>query len=144
MQAGLPSPLQIRHPLSVQADRGQDGSLRARCCTTPGDPGLFRRLAYHLVINNFTDPQSLEGLTIESCASFLNGPHETTAMLRSIATGTSIAEENRNSEAAARTVEFRWAAGSIKMADAWAVTEHMDADTIKVRRPWHFFQGHTP
>ena len=50
-------------------------------CATPGDPGLFRRLAYHLVINNFTDPQSLEGLTIESCASFLNGPHETTAML---------------------------------------------------------------
>ena len=28
-------------------------------CTTPGDPGMFRRLAYHLVINNFTDPQSL-------------------------------------------------------------------------------------
>ena len=59
-------------------------------CAAAGDAGLFRRLVYHPVFNNFTDPQSLEGLKIESFASFLNGARETIAMLRSIATGTKI------------------------------------------------------
>ena len=31
------------------------------------DPGIFRRLAYHLVMNNFTVPHSLEGLKVDFC-----------------------------------------------------------------------------
>ena len=29
------------------------------------DPGIFRRLAYHLVVNNFTIPHSPEGLRVD-------------------------------------------------------------------------------
>ena len=59
--------------------------------TTQVNPGLFRRLAYHLVMNNFTVLQALEGLNIESCASFIDGVYEATSMNRAIATGTRIA-----------------------------------------------------
>ena len=103
-------------------------------CTAPGDAGLFGRLAYHLVFNNFTDPQSLEGLKIESFAPCVNGVHETTAMLRSIATGTKIAEDIRTCEAAARTTKFRWTACSVKMVNAWEVTEHWDKHYL--HRAW--------
>ena len=34
---------------------------------TEADPGTFRRLAYHLVMNNFTVPQELEGLKVDAC-----------------------------------------------------------------------------
>ena len=36
-------------------------------------------------------------------------------------------------------MEFRWAAGSIKMADAWAVTEHWDKHYL--HRAWMRIQS---
>ena len=71
-------------------------------CTTQAETGIFRRLAYHLVMNNFTEPQSLEGLDIKIFDPFLDGPQDTTAIVRSIATGNRVAEEIRNREATAR------------------------------------------
>ena len=49
------------------------------------DPGIFRRLAYHLVMNNFTVPHSLEGLRIDLCKSFIKTVHEGAILARAIA-----------------------------------------------------------
>ena len=93
---------------------------------TEADPGIYKRLAYHLVMNNFTVPQSLEGLKVESCGSFVNDMHESTAMNRAIANGTAIAEDIRSRMMMARIAEFRLASDSVKMVNAWAVTLHWD------------------
>ena len=49
------------------------------------DPGIFRRLAYHLVMNNFTVPHSLEGLRVDFCKSFIKTVHEGAILARAIA-----------------------------------------------------------
>ena len=75
-------------------------------------------------MNNFTVPQSLEGLKVESCASFVKAMHETTAMNRAIANGTAIAEDIRSRMMMARAIEFRLASDSMKIVNAWAVILH--------------------
>ena len=93
---------------------------------TEADSCIYKRLAYHLVMDNFTVPQSLEGLEVESCASFVNDMQESTAMNRAIANGTAIAEDITSRMMMARTAEFRLASDSVKIVNAWAVTLRWD------------------
>ena len=88
------------------------------------DPGIFRRLAYHLVMNSFTVPQSLEGLKVDSCHSFIKSVHEAAILNRAIANGTAIAEDDRSPMIKARAAEFRAACNSEKMVNAWRVSLH--------------------
>ena len=88
------------------------------------DPGIFRRLAYHLVMNSFTVPQSLEGLKVDSCHSFIKSVHEAAILNRAIANGTAIAEDDRSRMIKARNAEFRAACNSEKMVNALRVSMH--------------------
>ena len=85
------------------------------------DPGIFRRLAYHLVMNSFTVPQSLEGLKVDSCHSFIKSVHEAAILNRAIANGTAIAEDDRSRMIKARNAEFRAACNSEKIVNALSV-----------------------
>ena len=88
------------------------------------DPGIFRRLAYHLVMNSFTVPQALEGLKLDSCHSFIRNVQEAATLNRAIANGTAIAEDNRNRMVKARAAEFRAACNFEKIVNAWRVSLH--------------------
>ena len=86
------------------------------------EPGLYRKLAYHLVMNNFTVPQALEGLKADACSSFAKSFHEIAALNRAIDNGAAAAAFNRHRMLMARTDEFSSAINSAKMVDAWEVT----------------------
>ena len=88
------------------------------------DPGIFRRLAHNLVMNNFTVPQSFEGLRVDFCESFIKTVHEGAILARAIATGTAISVDNRDRMIRARTAEVRAACNSERMVNAREVSLH--------------------
>ena len=88
------------------------------------DPGLYRRLAYHLVMNNFTVPQALEGLSVDLCRSFTKTAHEGVILARAIANGTAVSVDNRDRMIMARTSELGLACNSKRMANAWEIFRH--------------------
>ena len=88
------------------------------------DPGLYRRIAYHLVMNKFTVPQALEGLNVDLCRSFTSTVHEGVILARAIANGTAVSVDNRNRMIVARTSEFKLACNSHKMLNAWEISLH--------------------
>ena len=96
--------------------------------------GLYKKLAYHFVMNNLTVPQSLEGLKVESCKAFAKRIHDVTALSRAIANGTAIAADARSRLMMARTAEFRSAIDSEKMVNAWEVTRHWDGHHLQAAR----------
>ena len=98
--------------------------------------GLYKKLAYHFVMNNFTVPQSLEGLKVESCKAFAKSFHDVTALSRAIANGTAIAADARSRLMMARTAEFRSAIDSEKMVNAWEVTRHWDGHHLQAANAW--------
>ena len=59
------------------------------------DPGLYRRLAYHLVMSHFTVPQALEGLNVDLCRPFIKTVHDGVILAKAIANGTSVLVDNR-------------------------------------------------
>ena len=88
------------------------------------DPGFYRRIAYHLVMNNFMVPQALEGLNVDLCRSFTKTVHEGVILARAIANGTAVSVDNRNRMIVARTSDFRLACNSHKMSNAWETSLH--------------------
>ena len=88
------------------------------------DPGIFRRLAYHLVMNNFTVPHSLEGLKVDFCRSFIKNMHEGAILARAIANGTAISVDNRDRMVRARAAEFRASCNCERMVNAREVSLH--------------------
>ena len=101
--------------------------------------GLYRRLAYHLVMNNFTVPQALEGLKADACSSFAKSFHEIAALNRAIDNGAAAAAFNRHRMLMARTDEFSSAINSAKMVDAWEVTrlwnkQYLHAAGLKLQK----------
>ena len=106
---------------------------------TEADPGIFRRLAYHLVMNNFTVPQALEGLKVDACYSFVRNVQEAATLNRAIANGTAIAEDIRNRMVKARTADFRLACNAEKIVNAWNATlywhkKHLEAAALKLNK----------
>ena len=84
------SPLQFRQTVNKREAFVQEGHIME------AKKGLYKKLAYHLVMNNFTVPQSLEGLKVESCKAFAKSFHDVTALSRAIANGTAIAADARS------------------------------------------------
>ena len=82
------------------------------------EKGLYKKLAYHLVMKYFTVPQSLEGLKVESGKAFAKNIHEVAALSRAIANGTAIAADARSRLMMARTAEFRSAISSETILNA--------------------------
>ena len=83
--------------------------------------GLFRRLAVHLVLNNFLEPQCLEGLEVD--LRFFADPHDISAIIRFIATSTMLAREFRGREAAVRAAELRTATSAANVANAFYIKQ---------------------
>ena len=103
------------------------------------EPGLDRKLAYHLVMNKFTVPQALEGLKADACSSFAKSFHEIAALNRAIDNGAAAAAFNRHRMLMARTDEFSSAINSAKMVDAWEVTrlwnkQYLHAAGLKLQK----------
>ena len=119
------SPLQFRQTVYKMEAFVQGGHI------VEAKKGLYKKLAYHLVMNNFTVPQSLEGLKVESCKAFAKSIHEVTALSRAIANGTAIAADARSRLMMARTAEFRSAIDLEKMVNAWEVTRHWDGHHLQ-------------
>ena len=95
------SQLQFRQAIDTMAAFMRSGN------TTEAVPGIFLKLAYHIVMNGFMVPQALEGLRVEACQAFTSSMLEVSILSQAIATGTAMAVAGRNKLMLARTSEFK-------------------------------------